>query len=118
MTWLESQTEEEETAPTCRRIWILPFNYVHDSVADQLVEGRRNLATGEQSYRLFQNRRLGDIEQRADLEQVTVVVHHEQDHQVHLPFGESPAVDNGTGERPFHRHPVLDLAEKCQCEHG
>lgn len=45
----------------------------------------------------------------ADLEQIAVVVHHEQNHQVHLPFGEPPAVDDGAGEGPFHRHPVLNL---------
>lgn len=41
-----------------------------------------------------------------------MVVHHEQNHQVHLSFGESPAVDDGAGEGPFHRHPVLNLGEK------
>ncbi len=44
-------------------------------------------------------------------EQVAVIVHHEQNHQVHLSFGESSAVDDGARERPFHRHPVLDLTE-------
>lgn len=48
----------------------------------------------------------------AHLEQIAVVVHHEQNHQVHLSFGESPAVDDGAGEGPFHRHPVLNLGEK------
>lgn len=45
-------------------------------------------------------------------EQIAVVVHHEQNHQVHLSFGESAAVDDGTRERPFHRHPVLDLTRE------
>lgn len=62
--------------------------------------------------------RLDDLEEPADLEQIAVVVHHEQNHQVHLSFGESPAVDDGAGERPFHRHPVLNLAEKFQSEPG
>lgn len=30
------------------------------------------------------------------LEQVTVVVHHEQNHQVHFSFGKLSAVDDGT----------------------
>lgn len=42
-------------------------------------------------------------------EEVAVVVHHEQNHQVHLPLGEPPAVDDGAGEGPLHRHPVLRL---------
>lgn len=42
--------------------------------------------------------RLDDLDEPADLEQIAVVVHHEQNHQVHLSFGESPAVDDGAGE--------------------
>lgn len=43
--------------------------------------------------------------------QITVVVHHEQNHQVHLSFGESPAVDDGARERSFHSHSVLNLKD-------
>lgn len=32
------QTEENPHVLTCCRIWILPFNHVHYSVADQLVQ--------------------------------------------------------------------------------
>lgn len=42
-------------------------------------------------------------------EKIAVVVHHEQNHQVYLPFGEPPAEHDGTRERPFQRHSVLDL---------
>lgn len=41
--------------------------------------------------------------------QIAVVIHHEQDHEVHFSFWKSSTVDNGTWERPFHRHFVLNL---------
>lgn len=41
-----------------------------------------------------------------------MVIHHEQNHQVHLSFRESSAVDDGARERPFHRHSVLDLTRE------
>lgn len=48
---------------------------------------------------------------RPDLEEIAVAVHHEQNHQVHLSFGEPFAVDDGTWKRPFHRHSVLHLTQ-------
>lgn len=48
------------------------------------------------------------------LEKIQVVVYHEKHQKIHLSLGKSGAVDNGTGERSLHRHPVLYLRNKQQ----
>lgn len=121
---------------TCQHIWILPFHNIRYSVTNHLVQWDRDLVEETAKYYNFSYRQIccylfvaavKDIRYHPSyntghtlakrqagnthFEQITMVIHHEQNHQVHLSFGESSAVDNGTWERPFHCHSVLNLGE-------
>lgn len=105
---------------TCYHIWILPIHNIPDPLTDKLVQRGWNLIGKNviksriiqqitALYLTVETLTLNPGLSSAYFEQIGVVIHHKQNCQVQLSFGQPSAVNDGSGESPFHCHSVLNL---------